>query len=48
LNVRSAAAISLTRATDRGGNPALGECLACDAYFDVAPADVFAAPSLGA
>jgi hypothetical protein len=34
--------------TDRGGNPALGECPACDVYFDVAPADVFAAPALGA
>jgi hypothetical protein len=31
----------------RGGSLALGECLACDVYFDVAPADVFAAPAPG-
>jgi hypothetical protein len=34
--------------TSRGGSLALGECLTCDVYFDVAPADVFAAPALGA
>ena len=28
----------------QGGSLPLGECLKCDVYFDIEPADVFAAP----